>query len=640
MAASYDNSEDTDIIEFEDNSQDDSQQVQVVSLLDKLKSPAPSELSRKRKLVRNPPSGKKRASGSSAVNAPKVPPANRVKEFPDEQLSVSGGRLFCDACKEVLCVKKSTITYHIKSAKHIESKEKLKVKRVREGDIATALKKYDKEVHPSGEKLPEEVRVYRVKVVKTFLRAGVPMSKLEFFRDLLEENGKRLTEPSHMLELVPFILSEEKEKIKQEIKGKFLSIVFDGTSRLGEVLAVVVRYVHQWEIRQRLIRIQILQKSMTGEELARALINILSITFGIESHLILAAMRDGASVNNCAMQTVKVVYPQIIDIRCFSHTLDLVGDKFNAPVLTTFISYWISLFSHSPKTKSLWKTETGKAMASFSKTRWWSKWEIMQQVMVQFGDIHPFLMKHREIGHSLRGKLLDILNSASSVAQLKVELSAVIDVGEHFVKATYSLEGDGALMVSCYEEIIKIRAVFSTGYYPNLQAVARSLAPVDVAVQHQWISHGLSCIKPGYDYFNAKFGDDTHAPLSYFKALRYFSPAKVSEIKPTALDIDDLSRSIPFFSDPSFISDLKAELPTYIAKAHDVNPETQVFDWWGKNEASLPKWSSAAKKAVLVQPSSAASERVFSILNSSFGTQQFNCLEDYIETSLMLQYNY
>ncbi len=635
MAASssyHDDSEDT---EFED---DDSQQVQVVSLLDKLKSPAPSDLSRKRKVMRNPPSGKKRASGSSAVNAPKVPPAKRVKEFPDEQLTVSGGRLFCGVCREVLCVKKSTIMYHIKSAKHIKSKEKLQINQVREGDIATALKAYDKEVHPCGEKLPEEVRVYRVKVVKVFLRAGVPMSKLEFFRDLLEENGKRLTEPSYMLDLVPFILSEERQKIKQEIKGKFLSIVFDGTSRLGEVLGVVVRYVHQWEIRQRLLRIQILQKSMTGEELARTLINILSITFGIESHLILAATRDGASVNSCAMRTVKVVYPQLIDIRCFSHTLDLVGDKFNAPVLTTFISYWISLFSHSPKTKSLWKTETGKAMASFSKTRWWSKWEIMQNVMVQFGDIHPFLTKHSEIGPSLRGKLLDILNSASSVAQLKVELSAVIDIGEHFVKATYSLEGDGVLMVRCYEEIVKIRAVFSTGYYPNLQAVARSLAPTDVAVQQQWISYGLSCIQPGHDYFNAKFGDDMLAPLSYFKAMRYFSPAKVSEIKPTASDIDALS-SIPFFSDPSFIADLKAELPTYIAKAHDVNPETQVLDWWGKNEASLPKWSSAAKKAVLVQPSSAACERVFSILNNSFGAQQFNCLEDYIETSLMMQYN-
>jgi len=33
-------------------------------------------------------------------------------------------------------------------------------------------------------------------------------------------------------------------------------------------------------------------------------------------------------------------------------------------------------------------------------------------------------------------------------------------------------------------------------------------------------------------------------------------------------------------------------------------------------------------------------ERVFSILNDSFGTQQDGTLQDYIEASLTLQYNY
>jgi len=40
-----------------------------------------------------------------------------------------------------------------------------------------------------------------------------------------------------------------------------------------------------------------------------------------------------------------------------------------------------------------------------------------------------------------------------------------------------------------------------------------------------------------------------------------------------------------------------------------------------------------------VQPSSASSERVFSLFNNSFGPQQNSALQDYIETSLMLQYN-
>ena len=53
----------------------------------------------------------------------------------------------------------------------------------------------------------------------------------------------------------------------------------------------------------------------------------------------------------------------------------------------------------------------------------------------------------------------------------------------------------------------------------------------------------------------------------------------------------------------------------------------------------LPNWASAARKVLLVQPSSAASERVFSLLKASFQEQQDGTLQDYLEASLMLQYN-
>ena len=106
-------------------------------------------------------------------------------------------------------------------------------------------------MHPKGESVPVEQRVYRVKVLKTFMRAGVPISKLEYFRDLLEENALRLTERSYMLDLVPFVLEEEKSLIKEKIKNKDMSIIYDGTTRLGEVLAIVIRYIDGWNIHQR-----------------------------------------------------------------------------------------------------------------------------------------------------------------------------------------------------------------------------------------------------------------------------------------------------------------------------------------------------------------------------------------------------
>lgn len=56
-------------------------------------------------------------------------------------------------------------------------------------DIAAALKKYNTDVHPSGETLPDDVTVYNVKVLCKFLAAGVPINKIDKFRDLLEENA-------------------------------------------------------------------------------------------------------------------------------------------------------------------------------------------------------------------------------------------------------------------------------------------------------------------------------------------------------------------------------------------------------------------------------------------------------------------
>lgn len=48
--------------------------------------------------------------------------------------------------------------------------------------------------------------------------------------------------------------------------------------------------------------------------------------------------------------------------------------------------------------------------------------------------------------------------------------------------------------------------------------------------------------------------------------------------------------------------------------------------------------TSAVKKVLLVQPSLAAAERVFSILNSSFNDQQEHTLVYYLQASVMTQY--
>ena len=105
-----------------------------------------------------------------------------------------------------------------------------------------------------------------------------PISKIGEFRDILEENYLRLAGRKPMSDLIPFILKEERSRIQSEIDGKPLSIVFDGTTRLGEALAVIFCFVmpDTLQTQQRLVRLQMLTKSMSGEEIAREILSTVS----------------------------------------------------------------------------------------------------------------------------------------------------------------------------------------------------------------------------------------------------------------------------------------------------------------------------------------------------------------------------
>lgn len=61
---------------------------------------------------------------------------------------------------------------------------------------------------------------------------------MRYFRELPEERAYRLTDTRHMLDMVPFILTQGRKK---EVERQCLSVIFDGTSRPGEVLVVVLR---------------------------------------------------------------------------------------------------------------------------------------------------------------------------------------------------------------------------------------------------------------------------------------------------------------------------------------------------------------------------------------------------------------
>ena len=115
-------------------------QSQEKSILHVLKAPQPSVLARKRTIRCNPPVGVKKSKGLTLKSDPKsISPSDRLKEFPDQSFKVNcSKKLYCDACREVLSCKKSSIETHIKTKKHEKGKKRLKQKAATEMDIAQA----------------------------------------------------------------------------------------------------------------------------------------------------------------------------------------------------------------------------------------------------------------------------------------------------------------------------------------------------------------------------------------------------------------------------------------------------------------------------------------------------------------------
>ena len=118
---------------------------------------------------------------------------------------------------------------------------------------------------------------------------------------------------------------------------------------------------------------------------AREIISILSTQLQIQHHLLVDSMRDCASVN-VAMHSVRVLYPKVFHIGCLT-----------------------SLFSRSPKNKLAWKSQTDRAIRTYSVTRWWSRWEAMKQIHDLFGDVERFVTT-ADLSPAAKVKLQSITN--------------------------------------------------------------------------------------------------------------------------------------------------------------------------------------------------------------------------------------
>ena len=149
-----------------------------------------------------------------------------------------------------------------------------------------------------------------------------------------------------------------------------------------------------------------------------------------------------------------------------------------------------------------------------------------------------------------------------------------------------------------------------------------------------------ACITPGLRFYQRKFSNEFHALVRAFKSAHLCCPVQVQQLRPTVASLAEL-RNFSFLDDDGIIAGLSQELPHYLATAEgtQVATEEDKVQWWARNLENLPNWSAVVKKILVVQPSSASAERVFSIMSNHFTSQQDLALEETVEASVMLGYN-
>jgi hypothetical protein len=110
--------------------------------------------------------------------------------------------------------------------------------------------------------------------------------------------------------------------------------------------------------------------------------------------------------------------------------------------------------------------------------------------------------------------------------------------------------------------------------------------------------------------------------------------------KPRAMELlENLARYLPFVSTEE-VTMMKAEWDDFKVLAVGVAAKQDVLGFFKLHQEKLPTFGKVVQNLALIPSSSAACERVFSLLRNMFGPQAFAALEDYRSAAVKLAYNH
>lgn len=395
----------------------------------------------------------------------------------------------CRCCPKKLQNILGSIKTHVSSTAHQDALHKYKKRNMGDDGVAKFLHEYFKK-HPreKDSSVDDECQLYRWRAVEACMYAGIPLSKVDTMRTLLERGGTvSLTASSNLGTYIPKIEMFEYERLMNELKGQSVCLIYDGTTRLGECTAVLMRWcTHDFQLKQRLIALRTVKRHMSGDTLGPFLIDLIG-QLGVRSQSIVCTARDSCATNGKAERNIKPILSNCESMMCVSHTLSHCAEHVDLPVLKEFMTPWLSLVQHHAAAKSLWKEVTGGTMKGFSTIRWFSREEAYNELALNFASLPNYVdnLLSDEIGDALTQKMKSILSRNGEA--LELELACTLDM-ERILTTCYSLEGDGLCILLARR---KLDALLSWGddigqhpsTLPNVAALLRKKMKLEQGVK-------------------------------------------------------------------------------------------------------------------------------------------------------------
>jgi hypothetical protein len=452
---------------------------------------------------------------------------------------------------------------------------------------------------------------------------------------------------------IPTLYDIEVNQIKSELKGiKSISVSFDGTTEVAEIINIVIRFVKSnGVIAQRLIALKVLLKSPNAKELSAFIIEVLFTRYGFAPSQIHCITRDGAPVNTCACDKLQDILYNCVFPICICHSVAIAGFELNASVniARVFISCWSMMISHSGSARMKFQEYAGVKAMRMGQVRWFTFWEVGAQLHEFYKAAKLVINDPTDFAEESRQSLRLYANNPIQEKILLLELALIKDC-EFLVQFCYKQEGDGFLCVTTFGHFEHILDKLNTitdkdnPIAPHVEVTAlRVGVDADEAVElikttTAKAKNVLTKLK-----YDIKPNERLGPTMGVLQACRYFNFKWIALQHILTLQEETVQLHRIAGVSEKLRDEIILELPEYkkVADLEASSPQVTIGFWnfFLRHKSTIPATYAGACEVAIIMQSSATSERVFAMYAVLFGALDQRALEDMRETSVMLRMN-